>query len=601
MVVLVAFAFLSGIVTILSPCILPVLPIVLSGGIGKGKAKPIGIVTGFVISFTVFTLALTAIVSAFGVSPDVLRIVAVIVIVLLGCVMLVPRLGIMFERLATRVASLGRKKNFTKTDAPVSMLAGFRSGLLVGSSLGLVWTPCVGPIMASVIALALTQKVDGGAFFITLAYSLGTAISMFAIIIAGRTLIEKVRVFAKNTATIQKVFGVLMILVGISVAFGLDRKFQTAILEIFPSYGSGLTAIEENQAVRDAIGKRAVSSDSSGGNAGFFAQVSSPAFGKLGDYGKAPEIVTDGQWFNTDGIAGQVKLTGSEAGPRITMESFKGKVVLVDFWTYSCINCIRTIPHLKSWYDRYKDYGFTIIGVHSPEFEFEKNRNNVGNAIKDLGVAWPVVQDNAYEQWNAYSNRYWPAHYFIDAKGNVRYFQSGEGNYEIAEGVIRSLLTLAGYTLPASVSPKSDEGIDTSTPETYLGYARMNSFLSGVDFVKDKPAQYSPVIPAKDGQWALSGKWVISREYISPETEGTLSLRFNAKKVFLVIESQASGGKILVAIDGKPVADTKDSVNGAITPGESRLYELALLDTKGSHILELKVKGVVRLFSFTFG
>jgi len=555
MITLLLFAFISGVVTILSPCILPVLPIVLSGSVTGGRARPYGIVTGFVVSFTVFTLALTVIVQALGINADVLRIIAVVIIIAFGLVLLVPKLSYWFEMAVSKLASLGRRRG--SVSAKAGGIRGFGSGLAVGSSLGLVWTPCVGPIMASVTALALTQRVDGGALFITLAYSLGTAIPMFAVIKGGRTLLEKVPVLLRNIAKIQKVFGVLLIVVAISIVFGFDRRFQTAVLDLFPWYGTGLTAVEDNGAVREALGERSVSvSDSSLGKSGTFVQAPPPGNGVLGDYGKAPEIVTKGEWLNADGMR-KVAVAGG-IDKSIRMSDLAGKVVLVDFWTYSCINCIRTMPYLKSLYDAYRDYGFIIIGVHTPEFEFEKNPDNVARAVKDLGVSWPVVLDNGYAQWNAYSNRYWPAHYFVDAAGNVRYFQFGEGDYRTAEKVVRALIALSGGSLPPGETGTDDGAFASVTPETYLGYARMNSFLSGADFQADRSAGYSLVEPDKDGQWSLGGKWTIAKEYVSPETGGTLLLRFNAKKVFVVVEPGDRGGDIRVEVDGKPAVDTRD-------------------------------------------
>ena len=251
MAALLAFAFASGIVTILSPCILPMLPIVLSGGVARGKARPLGVVLGFVASFTAFTLALTAIVQAFGIPADALRIVAVVLIAGFGLIMAVPALRGPFERAASRIAGLASRRR-----AGVAGRSGFWAGLPVGVGLGLVWTPCVGPIMASVVSLALTQRVDGGAVAITLAYSLGTAVPMFAVMAGGRALLERVPGLKRNAARIQQGFGVLMIAVAVAIAFGLDRKFQTAILDLFPNYGTGLTRLEQAAPVRSALAAR---------------------------------------------------------------------------------------------------------------------------------------------------------------------------------------------------------------------------------------------------------------------------------------------------------------------------------------------------------
>ncbi|TFG62736.1 MAG: cytochrome c biogenesis protein DipZ, partial [Spirochaetales bacterium] len=465
----------------------------------------------------------------------------------------------------------------------------------VGFSLGLVWTPCVGPIMASVISLALTESLDGGAVLITLAYAMGTAIPMFLIMLTGRTLLNRVPFLVKNTGKIQKVFGVLMIVVGIAIALNWDRQVQTALLRIFPKYGTGLTATENIDIVQNALARRESKSDGSTGAEGqtatgknmrSFSYANQPRKGKLGDYGKAPEIVTQGTWLNTEGP--------------VSMEDLKGKVVLIDFWTYSCINCIRTIPYLESWYDKYKDEGFVIIGVHTPEFEFEKNENNVVQAMKDLGVDWPVVLDNDYSQWRAYSNHYWPAHYFIDVQGNIRYYQFGEGNYETAEDVIRALLKEGGKEVQKTKTEK-ERKIEAKTSETYLGFSRGTEFISEVTMVKDQALDYIPAENLKNGNWTLDGTWTVTRDYIVPEDNGSLLLRFNAKNVYLVLEPEEAGGSITVAMDGENIQNTRDVVNGTLIPDKSRLYELIDLPKAGSHVLTLKINGRFRLFAFTFG
>ena len=599
MAILLAFAFISGIVTILSPCILPVLPIVLSGGVGGGKARPLGVVAGFVSSFTFFTLALSAIVQALGIPADALRFVAVALIGLFGLVMLVPRFALVFERLASRLANLGRRQPAAAPSgapsAPASAgvaWSGFGSGVVVGLGLGLVWTPCVGPIMASVISLALSQHVDGGSVFITLAYTIGTALPMFAVMIGGRALINRVPGLVKRTAGIQRGFGALLLVVAVAIGFGWDRKFQTAVLAAFPNYGSGLTALETTTPVRSALKTRV---SAVGGvptqtvmssPAGAFTGASEPSQGGvLSDLGTAPELVAGGSWFNS---------------PSLTMTALRGKVVLVDFWTYSCVNCLRTLPYLKAWNEAYASKGLVIIGVHSPEFAFEKVSANVQKAVRDLGVTWPVVQDNDYKEWNAYSNNYWPAHYFIDARGHVRYVHYGEGEYDTSEKVIQALLAEAGHSVGGTVSVAPPD-IQAQTPETYLGYARGTGFASAVVPIGDKVLDYKPARVPGNAEWNLDGRWLISGEYVFPEGEGVLALGFHAKNVYLVVAPHGEGGSIRVQIDGKTGGDTPDVKGGMVRPNESRLYQLVALPESGEHVLRLTVSGGIRLYAFTFG
>ncbi|MBN1411112.1 MAG: redoxin domain-containing protein [Spirochaetales bacterium] len=601
MTILLFFAFISGIITVLSPCILPILPVVLAGGVGGGKTRSFGIVTGFVVSFTFFTLMLTTIVQAFGISPDVLRIVAVVLIAFFGLVLLVPKLHDWFGIAASRLANLGRMKpgQVGDPEKKKSGLKSFFGGFPVGLSLGLVWTPCVGPIMASVVSLALTESLDGGAVFITLAYSIGTALPMLLIMFTGRTLLTKVPFLVKNSVKIQKAFGVLMIVVAVAIGFGWDRQFQSALLSAFPEYGTGLTAFENTDAVRRELDKR--------GNPGSetmepvsFIGTDPPNDGKLSNYGPAPDIVTKGALLNRDAlIKRSIDIKGTE-DTSLSMEDLSGKVVLVDFWTYSCINCVRTIPYLKKWYEKYADKGFVILGVHTPEFEFEKNKDNVQKAIEDLGVTWPVILDNQYRQWRAYANHYWPAHYFIDAKGNVRYFSFGEGHYETSEKVISTLLEEAGKKVNKTETVV-DPGLFSKTPEMYLGYGREKGFVSAVDLKKDQTADYIPVESPSNGQWTLRGKWLVAGEYILPEKQGTLKLGFHSRKVFLVVEPVEKGGRITVKLDGKFVSGAADVSEGVLVPRESRLYEVVNLMEAGPHILELDVAGRLRLFAFTFG
>ena len=608
MIVLLGFAFLSGVITILSPCILPVLPIVLSGGVGGGRARPFGVLTGFVVSFTAFTLALSAIVQALGIPVDALRIVAVVLIVLFGVVMLVPWLSARFEILTSRIA-----RRPGGTGAPVAVGAGggpgaprrngYWSGVIVGLSLGLIWTPCVGPIMASVISLALTQHVDGGSVFITLAYTLGTSIPMLGVMLGGRALLNKVPALTRNSGNIQKGFGVLMIVVGVAIGLGWDRQFQSFILRTLPGYGTGLTALEKTAPVQSALKTRqpVPGMKKAGEAAGVFqAPQVAPENGQLGDYGAAPAFVTTGTWFNTAGLSAASGQTSQGGTMPLTLESLRGKVVVVDFWTYSCVNCVRTLPYLRAWYDTYRDKGLVIVGVHTPEFEFEKSTANVARAIRELGVTWPVVQDNDYAQWSAYANQYWPAHYFIDAKGRVRYFHFGEGEYDVSEKVIQALLKEAGATVGDIVS-RPAPALESQTPETYLGYDRGRGFASAVRPVADKPVEYSPARTPANGEWNLTGTWTITPQYVLPSAGGTLQLGFDAKNVFLVIEPEDHAGAVSVFVDDKPGADTVDVKKGAFAPRESRMYQLVGLSAAGPHVLRLEVKGKLRLFAFTFG
>ncbi len=572
MTLLVFFAFLSGVVTILSPCILPVLPIVLTGSIG-GKSKPIGVVTGFIASFSFFTLVLSALVQTLNIPVNSLRIVAVVIISTFALTMIVPQLHLIYERVMSRV--LRTRKTSQKN--------GFTGGFLTGVSLGLIWTPCVGPIMASVITLAVSQQVDGGAVLIIAAYSLGTAIPMFAVMVGGRKLLNRFPRLSAKGAGIQRVFGVIMLIAALMIAVGADRRFQSYILEKFPSYGTGLTVFENSESIREAIDSRRPVR--AGGE--LFTWENAPRNAVLGDYGAAPDLIAEGPWINS-------------AQP-FTMDSLKGKVVLIDFWTYSCVNCVRTIPYLRSWHEKYGEEGLVIIGVHTPEFPFERNVNNVRRAVEDLNVSWPVVLDNNFAQWNSYHNRYWPAHFFIDSTGKIRYFQFGEGSYEEAEEVIRALLREAGSDLEeSSVTRVSVSDTGRRTPEVYLGYQRATGLLSESP-PRDELTEFSLASGAKPGQWSLEGGWLLRNDFIEIDGKGKLELAFEGKDLFLVVEPRDPGSSLTVEIDGKRAADTADVQGGTLVPAGSRLYHLASFEETGEHTLSLSIEGHVRLYTFTFG
>jgi cytochrome c biogenesis protein CcdA/thiol-disulfide isomerase/thioredoxin len=584
--VLVVYAFLSGIVTVLSPCILPALPLVLSGGITSGRARPLGVITGFILGFTSVTVVLAALVRTLGIPSDALRLAAVVFLVIFGLVTVVPFLSEGFQRFVGSLVHRGPQAVGLSGDRPRK--TGFVSGIPVGLSLGLVWTPCVGPIMASVISLAASRPVDGGTVVLALAYSLGTAIPMFGIMVGGRTLLAKVPWLSRRTAAIQRGFGVLMILTGLAIGFGLDLKFQTAVLTAFPQYGTGLTSLEDTPAVRQALASRAPRPAVAPGPVFAGAPEGVLESAAVADYGAMPAFVAEGPWYNV-------------SGPPPTVENLAGKVVLVDFWTYSCINCLRTLPYLKAWYQKYHPLGLEIIGVHTPEFAFEKIPANVARAVGDLGLPWPVVQDNSYAQWNAYSNQYWPGDYLVDPRGHVEYFHFGEGDYTNAETILRRLLVEKGADLTglAAASEPAASAV-AITPETYLGADRGSGYVGQPRLVADRATAYHTVRLPSAGEWVLEGPWTVHPQSIEPQTPGSLTLAFEAQNVFLVIDP-APGEALAVSLDGKPAPDTKDVHGGRVALDGSRLYQLVGLSQPGKHLLRLDVGRGTKLFAFTFG
>lgn len=533
MIILVIFAFLAGVVTILSPCILPILPIVLSGSLGGGKSRPLGIITGFIFSFTFFTLFLTTLVRIFNIPADSLRTFSVIIIAGFGLTLVLPSAQSYIEKIFARFSGL----------VPRSVGgSGYIGGLVVGLSLGLLWTPCVGPILASVISLALTGTVTGSAALITLAYSAGTALPMLAITYGGRNLLRSNPWLLKNSSHIQKVFGLLMILTSLGIFFNLDRKFQTYVLTRFPNYGIGLTRLEDNPQVKRQL-----------------EQMGS--IPKKTDL--APKLIPGGLWFNSEPL---------------TLSQLRGKVVLIDFWTYTCINCIRTLPYLKAWDEKYRDQGLVIIGVHTPEFEFEKDSGNVSQALSDFEIKYPVMQDNNYATWQAYGNRYWPAKYLIDSEGKVVYTHFGEGEYDTTEAAIQSALAVS-----APIN-NPDYVVSAQTPELYLGSDR-----------------YQPGYIDFSGRWKDFGEY---RQGTPPNT--VMSLDFNSKDVYLVMGPRKSYGQVTIQLDGQPVTAQsagKDVSNGKVEVSTKKAYHLISLPQSGKHTLTITVTDVfsVEFYAFTFG
>lgn len=558
MILLIVFSFIAGVVTILSPCILPILPVVLSGSVATGKNRPLGIVAGFVLSFTFFTLFLSAIVKATGLSADILRSVSVIVILGFGLSLIIPKFQSAVERLFSKLAN----------KAPSSGdRHGFFGGLLIGLSLGLVWTPCVGPILASIITLSASNSVNLGSFLITLSYSLGTAVPMLIIMKGGGNLLSKFPGLVKNTANIQKTFGVLMIVTAVAIYFNLDRRFQGYILDRFPNYGVGLTKFEDNKAVKEELEKL--------GKVGSDIRDLGSAF-----YPQAPELIEGGRWFNSKPLK---------------LSELRGKVVLIDFFTYTCINCIRTLPYLRDWHEKYKDKGLVIIGVHTPEFEFEKNPENVAKAIKDFGLKYPVMQDNDYATWRAYDNRYWPAKYFIDRNGKIRSTHFGEGEYDQSEKTIQELLKEAGNLKEDMPIVNASYRIEANTPETYLGFNRIDNFSSPETIRENLTATYS--IPGSLGknQFAFGGKWIVKGEKAEPVGQSNLVFNYESKNVFLVMGSKNENpGYVNIYLDGKLLEKLEVS--------EYRLYDIVKLDAPGNHTLKLEfLDPNLELYAFTFG
>ncbi len=573
MLYLLFFSFLAGFATILAPCIWPLLPLVLSVSSTGGKRKPFGMTLGVMTSFTFFTLFVSYLERFLHINANVFRLVAVLIIGLLGISLLFPSLGARFESWVNRVLQPLQNKLQGKGEG-----TGFGAGYGAGFSIGLVWAPCAGPILATIATLAATQSVNFQVVLVTLAYAVGLGIPLFLIALGGSVFFARMRRVNKYTGRIQQAFGVLMIAVALLIYTNYDKTIQLKILQAFPSYGNLLGGVENNKIVSEQLDHLR------GGKA------LEDTKGRLSDLGPAPGFTGITNWLNSKPL---------------TLADLRGKVVLVDFWTYSCINCLRTLPNTKSWWKEYGPDHFVLIGVHAPEFAFEKDTANVEKALEQFGITYPVAQDNDFSTWNAYHNEYWPAEYLIDAKGHIRLAHFGEGHYDEMDAAIRQLLAEAGYPAQgeASLVGTSSDDYD-QTPESYLGLDRLERFSSPQDPVEGTQTYALPkTLP--NHHIAYEGAWTLTGESAKPGVGSALEIQFTADKVFLVIGPPPRGGRLSLYLDGKPVASAggSDVKDGKITLDSHRLYNLVDLQGKpGPHRLRIVFDDPdIAVYAFTFG
>jgi cytochrome c biogenesis protein CcdA/thiol-disulfide isomerase/thioredoxin len=581
MALLVLFGFLAGAATALSPCVLPVLPVALSAGATGGRGRPLGIVVGLAVSFTFATVVLVYVISALGLPDDLLRKLAIAVLIGFGLTLMAPPLAARLEGWISGIVSRG--------GGPRTGAEGFWSGILVGLSLGFVYAPCAGPILAGVITVSASQSFDAGRLAVALSYGIGSAVVLYVLMLGGRRAIAPL---VRRGPALQVAMGAVMVVVGLAMLDNYDIRFQNAIASDLPSFlvdpSSGL---EETASAQEALEELR-----GAGHGVKFAAAGAPAEGAdealdLPVLGRAPEFVGNEHWFNTPGDR------------PLTLRGLRGRVVLVDFWTYTCINCIRTFPYLKAWDARYRKDGLTIVGVHTPEFPFERDAANVEDAIERNEIRYPVAQDNEQQTWNAYANQYWPAEYFIDARGRVRYVHFGEGEYGEKERVIRALLAEAGKEVGGATADGHGlhPAAGVTTPESYLGSARANGFVNGLltpglhDF--SAPAEVPP------DRLAYRGRWRIEPESATA-AGGSLELNFGARHVYLVLgTSDGKPRRVRVYLDGRPIgaAAGADVRGGGVTVRSQRLYDLVDLPAVGHHVLRLQPQPGVMGYAFTFG
>ncbi|MBB5935153.1 cytochrome c biogenesis protein DipZ [Streptomyces zagrosensis] len=633
MLTLILIGLLGGLITAVSPCILPVLPVVfLAGGPGSGpppaggsppagdslptgtaptdaprsatrrlkvsagpaasptaggaqasngaqasdgaqvsnaagragpatarrvrNRRPYAVVGGLVISFSFFALLGVTLISALGLPDDILRYVGLTLLIFIGLGLVFPQVESLLEKPFARIPQRQVNKE--------------GSAFVLGLGLGLLYVPCAGPVLAAITVAGARGRISADIVALTLSFAVGTAIPLLVFALAGRRVAERVASFRTRARGLRIVAGVVMIALAGALAFDVTAAIQRSL----PDYtASARRGIEDSDTARQKL-------------SGLYGKENKElsrcedGVAELRSCGTAPSLKGISQWLNTPG------------GRSVKLAALRGKVVLIDFWTYSCINCQRSLPHIKDWDRTYRDAGLQVIGVHSPEFAFEKNAKNVADQTKKMGIDYPVALDNELATWDNYRNRYWPAKYLIDATGTVRYFTFGEGRYDQTEGLIRDLLRQAnpGVALPDKTTGRTDDLTEGRTPETYLSTHRISRY-TGDPLAADTAKRYRFPADAPRDAVTLDGIWTAGYEHFTAGRDARLALTYRAKKVHLVL---AGKGPVEVLVDGKVTKTVQ--VNGVPT-----LYTLVDEDTPHTARIEVRPAPGIEVYAFTFG
>lgn len=562
--ILLLGAFFAGMITVLAPCVFALLPVIVGGSISgnvQDKRRPLLIAASLAVSLILFTVLLKATTLFINISPEVITYVSGGIIVGVGIATLFPQ---MYERLILVFNLQAKSQQLLGKSSGKGAMVG---AIITGAALGPVFSSC-SPVYAYLIATVLPVNFGLAMLYIT-AYVIGLSLMLLLIGYIGQKLIRKIRFAANPHGWFQRSVAIIFIIVGLLIITGYDKRFQTFISQNTPFNFDGLSA----KLLPSATGRETTED---------VLNVKPYA---------APELQDIDSWINSKPI---------------TIAGQKGKVVLVDFWTYSCINCIRTQPYLKAWYERYQHSGFEIIGVHAPEFAFERSNANVARAAKNAGLTYPIALDNEFATWNAYKNQYWPASYLIDAEGAVRRVHQGEGQYKETETAIRQLLQEAGKQLPPQQSDQA-QAVDPTrqgqTPETYLGTRRAGDYVGTQRLVRGQHTFTQARLPATH-DWTLGGEWQIDSEGIRAVHNSTLKIRIAAKEMYVVTGSDVQGD-IRVLLNGQPIAQAEagaDVSNSHVSATGAQLYKVVRLNqfTKDATV-ELQVSDGTQLNTLTFG
>lgn len=589
--ILIVLAYLGGVLTLLSPCILPVLPFVFARADRPFLRSGLPLLIGMALMFAVVA-SLAAVGSQWVAQANQIgRWIALVVMALFAVALLMPRVA---DHLLSPFQRAGARLSARADAADAQGRGGVGTSLLIGVATGLLWAPCAGPILGLILTGAALQGASVGTSGLLLAYALGAATSLALALWVGGRVFNALKQRLGTTEWIRRGLGVAALLAVVAIAMGWDTgvltrlstvstaKLEQGLLEVLPA---------QQETAGPAMMMSAAHSDDS----------TLPVEGEL------PALSGATDWLNS---------------PPLDAAGLRGKVVLVDFWTYSCINCLRALPHVREWAERYRDHGLVVIGVHAPEFAFERNLGNVQRAVKDLKVTYPVAVDNDFAIWRGFNNRYWPAHYFIDAQGRIRAHHFGEGNYAQSEQIIRQLLREAGHALPddapsmARSMAASREGVERQadmgnlkSPETYLGHARAENFASPGGQQADRAADYTVPGTLALNQWALGGRWTVGDEDARSHAAGDrIAFRFHARDLHLVLSPGADGKPVRyrVRIDGQPPGASAGGDSAADGSGQvdgNRLYQLIRQNgevRERTFEIEFLDPGV-HAYAFTFG
>jgi cytochrome c biogenesis protein CcdA/thiol-disulfide isomerase/thioredoxin len=575
--VIYLLAFIGGVLTILSPCILPVLPFVFARAAQPFRRSGLPLLAGMALTFAVVATA-----AAFG-GHWVVRLnqggryLAMLIFLVLGLSLLFPSIAEVLTRPLVRAGG----KLQTNPSQETSVVR----SLILGVSTGLLWAPCAGPILGLILTGAAIQGPGTRSSLLLLSFAAGAAVSLGIALFAGNRVFSTMKRSLSFEVWIRRGLGVAVILGVVAIALGWDTNLLTRFSFV------NTAKAEEHLIDKFHAGRPAI-----------LAASTTEAQPALDDEGPFPDLSGAVSWLNS---------------PPLTAKSLRGKVVLIDFWTYSCINCLRALPYVEGWAEKYKNAGLVVIGVHTPEFAFEKERSNVEKAVRGLKLTYPIAIDSDYRIWQAFNNEYWPAHYFIDGKGRIRYHHFGEGEYDESERVIRELLKENGAKLPASgvisVSATGAEAApDTAnrqSPETYVGYHRAENFASIEKIGEDSRRSYTPQPRLSLNQWALGGSWNVGKESaVLQAAPGKIVFRFHARDLHLVLGPTKDGKPVrfVVKLDGTPPGDdhgVDTDANGSGTVQGHRLYQL--IRQKGpveDRTFEIDfLDPGVQSFAFTFG